>query len=487
MCEPSELPVHGDISSRATPLTFASLTNGLSIVWKRHAWPLLGIALLTVLIYAPVVRFEFLNWDDSWYIVRNDLIKSWDPAHLYGIATEHVARNFAPLTIFTFLVEHTLWGLWPGGYHATNVLIHLINGWLVFLLLRRLTDDEAAAWMVAALFVLHPVQVESVAWISSRKTVLSATFMLAGFLCWLKTDRTSRDEGWGNFWLILALLTKASAVVVPPIVVAFDILIARRKPVDSIVRQAIPAFLCVMSILVTMGAQTSIVGGVRSHIGNSKLWVIAIDSTLLWRYVAMLLVPWNLCVLYDPPTEGIVSFIALSLVTWGGLIALAWKFRERHPWPAFALACWLWLLFPMLNFFPITTLMNDRYLYLPCVPVFALAVVGIRRLANGWSLRWRQPLGVALCVLVLGLYAWSTLGYLPVWKGPLTLWSHARQQTPSLTVVQYQWALTLEELGYRSHAADALREALVTTNPDEIDRRRIHDVLTRLEPLRQTP
>ncbi len=97
-----------------------------------NLWPVLGLLTVTILVYAPVVNFGFLNWDDTWYIVRNDLIKSWNPVNLYRIATEPVARNFAPLTIGTFLVEHTLWGLWPGGYHLTNVFLHAINAVLVF-------------------------------------------------------------------------------------------------------------------------------------------------------------------------------------------------------------------------------------------------------------------------------------------------------------------------------------------------------------------
>ncbi|MCA8998974.1 MAG: hypothetical protein KDA80_18385 [Planctomycetaceae bacterium] len=459
--------------------------SGFARELADHRWPVIGLFVLTVAVYFPVASFDFLNWDDTWYIVRNDLIKSWHPVNLYRIATEPVARNFAPLTIGTFLVEHTLWGMWPGGYHVTNLLLHGINAILVFLLLRQLTSNDWVAWTAAALFALHPVQVETVAWVSSRKTLLSATFMLASLICWLKTDRTSRDEGWGILWLILALLSKAAAVVVPPIVVAYDVFIARKKPAESIPRQVVPMFLCVMLILVTMSAQTTIVGGVRSHIGNSKLWIIAIDSTLLWRYVAMLIWPVNLNVLYDPPTEGIALLIAASLISWGAIMGFAWKVRERFPWLAFGVATWLLLLFPVLNFFPITTLMNDRYLYLPCVPFFALAVGGASQLLHklrGRSASASTALATILSTALLAVAAWSTLGYLPVWKEPLLLWHHARQETPSLTVVHIQWAITLESLGHTEQAQAALETALAETDPDEGDRRRIQEMMDRLAP-----
>jgi hypothetical protein len=132
---------------------------------RSNIVPVVGLVLATLLIYAPAFRFSFLNWDDSWYILWNDFIKSWSPANLYGILTEPVARNYAPVTIAGFLIEHTLWGERPAGYHVTNVCLHALNAVLVFRLLQQLTRNDWLAWGVAALFVVHPVQVESVAWV----------------------------------------------------------------------------------------------------------------------------------------------------------------------------------------------------------------------------------------------------------------------------------------------------------------------------------
>ena len=103
-------------------------------------WPVLVI--LTLIAFWPSVWFDFVNWDDPAYIAHNDLIKSWSPSNLYGIATESVTRNYAPLTIFSFLIDHSIWGDNPCGFHATNVLLHLLNGILVLLLVRQLTDSR---------------------------------------------------------------------------------------------------------------------------------------------------------------------------------------------------------------------------------------------------------------------------------------------------------------------------------------------------------
>ncbi|QDT34446.1 hypothetical protein [Thalassoglobus polymorphus] len=460
--------------------------------WKRvwtqfrawlqlNLWPVLGLVAVTFLVYAPVVNFGFLNWDDTWYIVQNDLIKSWNPVNLYKIATEPVARNFAPLTIGTFLVEHTLWGLWPGGYHLTNVLLHAVNAVLVYSLVERISKNQLAAWGLAALFALHPLQVETVAWISSRKTLLSTTFMLAGLICWLRVERTSRHEGWGIIWLLLGLLSKASVVVVPPIVVAWDVLIGKKKFADSAAKQIIPMFFCVMLIFITMSAQTTIVGGVRSHIGASKLWIFAIDCTVLWRYVGMMFVPNDLCVLYDPETSGIAGWIALSVVSWIGLAGLAWKFHKRYSMTVFCFVSWILLLIPVLNLFPITTLMNDRYLYLPMVPFFCGVLLGAKEIWKSFQLPQlskRFAMAPLLsCVAIVSVYCWGTLTYLPVWSQPLTLWHYAKSETPTLTVVQIQWALTLQDLGETDDAREALKYALAHCNPDELDQKRIQRML----------
>lgn len=450
---------------------------------------MIGLVLLTVIVYAPVVWFDFVNWDDPWYIVNNEIIKSWHPANLYRVLTESVARNFAPLTIFTFLVEHTLWGLWPGGYHLGNLALHVVNALLVFALLRRLTGNELLAWTVAAVFALHPVQVESVAWISSRKTILSALFMLASFECWLQKERTARQEFWGILWLCLALLSKASSVVVPPIVVAYDVLVARKKLADSLPRQVVPVFLSLMLILLTMTAQTTIVGGVRGHIGLSKLEILAIDSTLLWRYVGMLLWPVNLAVLYDPPAKDILPLVVMATAAWSIVAVLLYRLRDRAPLVTFAGLTWLLLFVPVLNLFPLTTLMNDRYLYLPIVPFAAVVFAGLGAALKFIAGRVGNPslrsigtaarrAGVPASVVAVAACGALTLEQLDIWRNPVALWSHALQHTPSLPVVHIQWAITLQQQGEAEAALRTLHQLLEQGNPDAADRERISRMIS---------
>ncbi|MFG0333838.1 MAG: hypothetical protein ACF8TS_10790 [Maioricimonas sp. JB049] len=464
-------------------------TNVRAALWA-YRLPILLLGGLVALLYRPVVGYDFVTWDDPWYIVRNPHIQSWHPEHLWAIATEPIARNFAPLTIFTFLVEHTLWGLWPGGYHATNVLLHAMNAVLVFVLLRQVTGRAWIGWAAAVLFAVHPVQVESVAWISSRKTLLAAAFTLASLICWLKRERTGRDEAWGMLWLVLGLLCKVSTVVVPPIVFVFDVLVRRRDRGEAIVRQVVPAFFCAMFVLMTASAQFTYIGGIRGHFGMNKLQLLAVDAVILWKYIGMLIAPLNLAVLYDPPTDGIAVQMGVSIAGWLLVAWLAWRERERRPMVTFAAAAWLLLLLPMLNLFPLTTLMNDRYLYLPCIVFFAVAAVGMeavfqwavtrlsKRKLEAVSGIVPRTAGILLLIAIGGTYACLTTRQLPVWRDGASLWSHARDVTPSLTVVHIEWANVLHDRGRDEEACAVLVEALEQCRPDAADRERIRRKLS---------
>ena len=460
--------------------------------WLRaHAWAVIGILGAVAAVYWPTLGFEFLNWDDPWYVVNNPLIRSWHPANLWGIATEVVSRNYAPVTIFSFLVDHTVWGLWPGGYHLTNVLLHAINGVLVYALIQQLTNNRSAAWIAAALWAVHPVQVESVAWVSSRKGLLSATFLLASSLCWLRPDRSDRHERWALLWFVPALLSKAIAVVVPPIFLSYDMLVRRKSFADAASRQFVPGLLSLWLLVGTMHAQNTMLGGVRSHMELSKLEIVAVDAMILWRYVGVLFWPADLCVLYDPPTSGVAVPAALCALAWAAAVWLASRLRRRFPLLTVSLISWLLLFAPVLNFVPLTTLMNDRYLYLPSIPVFALGATALSRVASlarsrgstsggeriaaegpGWSSAWCCGM-----VVVVG-YALAASQYLSVWRDPMSLWTHAHQHVPQLAVVQIQRANTLQSLDRTDEAIHVLEAALVHCDPDEVDRRRIEEKLT---------
>lgn len=454
-----------------------------------HLRAVLGLLGLTFAIYWPVWQFGFLNWDDPWYVIENPLIRSWDFTNLYRIVSAPSVKNYAPLTTLSFLIDYTLWGDFAGGYHATNLLLHAVNAVLVYALLWQLSGSRGVSLLTAALFAIHPVQLESVAWISSRKGLLSATFLLASLRFWLKPNREPRDEGYGLLFLFLALLAKAIAVVVPAVVLTYDVWIARKKLSEAVTRQFFAGLLCVMFLLLTMSAQTTMYGGLRGHMALGKLHILAIDTVVLWRYIGMLIWPDSLCVLYDPATSGIAISVVAASLGWAAVIFIAYRTRDSLPWLLWGLLTAFVFLLPVLNLVPITTLMNDRYLYLPSIPLFALFASGLRCLPK-WAARRQADVGAAksqvtcaqfasivVTLVSVSGFALVSLTHLPVWRNPTTLWTHAEKHVGHLPVVQYQLADARFAAGDKAQAIARLERALQDPELDAGDRKRFRETL----------
>lgn len=465
---------------------------------RNQKVPIISLGLTVLISFGIAISFDFVNWDDPWYVIHNPLVKSWDPDNLQKIATQVVTRNYAPLTVFSFLVDHSLYGMWAGGYHLTNILLHLVNSILVFLLVTRLTQNRLIGWATAAVFAIHPVQVETVVWISSRKGLLSGAFILASLWYWLRKDRTLEQNTCGFLCFVFALLSKALAVIVPAIVFCFDYWVAKVPFREAVKRQIFPGCCALLLLVITMLAQTSELGGVRDHFGMSKLEILSVDTVIMSKYIQMLLWPETRSVLYDPPTSGISLNIIISFGVWLIAAVLFVRMGKRQPLILFAGATFVLLLIPVLNLFPITTLMNDRYLYLPCIPFFALLFSACLQLLELLRVRILKPLlspkpisgylvpGIfgVLVLFLLTRYSLLTERYLTIWKDGLSLWRYTSQQVPQLPVVQIQLANSYHSQGESERAIAIIKRALRDTNPDELDRQRMEQKIQEWERLK---
>jgi hypothetical protein len=469
--------------------------NFNDILKSQTTWLIASLLVVTGAVYWPVHSFEFVNWDDPWYVLKNEYIRSWHPSNLWDIATQVINRNYSPMIIFTLLIEHTLFGVEPAGYHVVNVLLHMLNTALVFVLISRLAKSQSVGWATAAFFAIHPVQLESVAWVSSIKGLVVGAFILAHLICVMRPERTPKQELWGLVFFALAIFSKALTVVVPAIVLLYDMLVCRKKFSDALTRQFIPGMLSVWILLITMGAQVSELGGLRDHMALSKLHILAVDSIILWNYVAMLLCPRQLSVLYNPATTGIATQVAVASLCWAVVGFACWRVRRSHPFVPLAAASFFLLLLPVLNLTPITTLMNDRYLYMPSIPFFGLVCFGVkwscervdasrapRRTARGEQLvtSGKQPvtggwIGIPLAATIPLIIA--TYEHLPVWQNDQALWENTMARTPDLPLVHIQYAWMLHNSGHREAAISRLRHTLAEMTPDELDRQRIKETL----------
>jgi len=388
--------------------------------------PLLLLLLLAFVVFREGMNHQFTNWDDGQYIVGNPLVHGFSSERVWMAFTHFHVFNYNPLHLISYMLDYELWGLKAGGFFLTSLLLHVCTGVLIYYLALHWLESPPAALAVAALFLVHPTRVESVAWLSERKDVLSGCFAAASLLAYarqLDAERIGlRRALFLASWLLflLALLSKTQLVTLPIILLSMDL--CRRRPFWHSLLWKVPFFIL-------SGVFSAIT--IRAHSGESAAGLDFPESLLgplsaLPRYLLHLLWPFGLSPYYDYPPgtfHGALP-VAAGLVLVLLLAACAWRsYRGQRVW--FLGIVWpLALLAPASGVFRINICLADRYLYLAIVgPVLALASVALR------SRRYRSILGVATAVLVV-LLAFETTTYLQAFQDSESLWSRVLEQDP---------------------------------------------------------
>ncbi len=422
-------------------------------------------------VFLPAVTHEFIRYDDPAYITENPHVTSglsW--ANVRWAFTSIEASNWHPLTWISHMADCQLFGLWAGGHHLTSVLLHALNTLLLFLALRRMTGAPWRSALVAALFGLHPLHVESVAWAAERKDVLSTTFwMLTLWVYAVRAERTrgaaatgggisgalsATPRGWGLYLLALGafalgLLSKPMLVTLPCVLLLLDFWPLRRwQESDAagrrgLVLEKLPFFaLSAVASAITVYAQHH--GGTVASVEDFSLPVRVGNALLSYlHYLGQCFVPANLCVFYpdfarQPPLWQVGLASALLAAVTG--LAVAWV--RRRP---YLLTGWLWFLGTLV---PVIGLIQvggqsraDRYTYVPLVGVFIMiawsADEALARLRAGRGLRWGLA-GALLATLVA-----LTSRQLSTWRNGTTLFRHAVAVTADNWVAHYNLFIAL--------------------------------------------
>lgn len=428
---------------------------------------LLLFAVLTV--YAQVFGFEFVSFDDGLYVTRNAQVQTglnlntvrWAFTTTYG-------GNWHPLTWLSHAMDVTLFGLRPGAHHAVNVALHAANTVLLFRILRRASGEELLSGVVALLFAIHPLHVESVAWVAERKDVLSTGFLLLGFHAWLRyRERPTMLR------YMAVLGAQCMSLMAKPMGVTFPILLllldfwplgrfdgARPRAVFREARATIPMFLVslafgVVAILAQHGS------GAVASAGEIPFPYRACNAALsVFQYLGATLWPLNLAAFYPHPAFGVSVPLATAAML--GIAGLTWAaVRLRRVCPAF-LVGWLWYLVTLA---PVLGLLQvggqgraDRYTYLPLVGIFLILAWSGRELLRRWTALQRPALvtGAGL-LLVLGLLAHHQVG---VWRTSETLWTHAAGAIPRNWFAYQSLGETWAKQGRAAEAAAAYRRVL---------------------------
>jgi tetratricopeptide (TPR) repeat protein len=453
--------------------------------WADALAPAL-IALATFIIFSGALRGGFLDWDDDIYLLANQHYRGLGWENLRWMFTTMLGGLYQPLCWLSFAFDHRLWGMDPFGYHLTNVLLHCANAVLFYGVALRLLPPAAAprpgvgpgrprlaAAVAALLFALHPLRVESVAWITERKDVLSGFFYLLTVYAYLRrhadqgpSARTWKAVSWAAF--ALALLAKGMVVTLPAALVILDIYPLRRLPGRvkawfsrehrGVWLEKLP-FLVPALLIALAGyaglqrAGTVIVESAAAH-GARAVFGLAF---YLWKT----LWPVHLCqYLSSGPIEPfawpyLLSGAAVGLITLGVILS-------HRRWPALS-AAWAYYavtLTPVLGLvsFGVQSV-ADRYSYLSCLPWPLLAAAGLSlawRRADVWG---RRLLCLATTAVLTGLSG-LTWGQVGVWRDSETFWKHTIALRPGTSLAHHKLGKALAGQGRTEEAIAQYREAL---------------------------
>jgi cytochrome c-type biogenesis protein CcmH/NrfG len=387
--------------------------------WLSRLGPSLALVLVTALTYAGSFDGDFVS-DDIRSIRDNPILRSLDGDHLERIFTGFDGANYMPLKVFSLALDYQLWGPEPWGFHLTNLLLHILTALLVHRILLRLELGAFTALSVALLWAVHPLQVESVAWISERKNVLSGLFFFAAFYVYLSFSEHGRGTAYlGMLGLyLLALLSKMNTLVLPAVCLAYEVSFRfrlRRRDVLA----SLPLFLLGAAVAAYNLAGSRVHGG--PYHGGSAIVTWLSSSVVVLRYLKNTLLPTDLNFYYDVPLRGSLLDppVLLSVLSLAGIaVATLWCIRRRQ-----RVAFWvLWFgitLAPMLNLIPFRALMQDRYMYLALLgPVVCLGM-GLSWAARTWLPRYVAAGLAAAAILGAGALSFQRV---EVFDNPVSLW-----------------------------------------------------------------
>jgi len=431
------------------------------------------LAIATVALYHPVFHYPFSNADDESYVTDNVHVKyGFDPDTVKWAFTTFHDANWHPLTWLSHAMDCHLYSLESGKHHRTNVILHTINALLLFWVLLQATGYVGRSAMVAALFALHPVNVESVVWISERKTLLSMLFFLLalGAYRWYVTR-----PRWDRYVLVaglyaLALMSKPQAITFPFVLLLWDYWPLRRMLPDEdcgalssrtfawLIWEKLPLFvLSAASAIVTVWAQRT--GGAMSGPLNTYPFLLRLENAVVSyvRYLAQAFWPSRLAFMY-PHSALAVWQVAGSLLLLAALTALV-IVGSRHRYLPVGWFWFLGTLVPMIGLVQVgAQAMADRYAYLPFIGLFIMVSWGVAELAEQWQLSFAWPALAGIAVLAaLTTMANRQIGY---WSDNVKLWAHTVQVTQGNWIAENNLGAALLRAGKPEEAILHFRSAL---------------------------
>jgi Flp pilus assembly protein TadD len=461
-----------------------------------------GLTIMTLAIYAQVIGHQFISLDDDLYIKENSMVnRGVTPAGIAWAFTTFYAANWHPLTWIAHMIDSQLFGMNAGGHLLVNALIHAANTLLVFWLLLRTTHARWPSALIAALFSLHPLHVESVAWAAERKDTLATFFGLLSLIAYTRyAEARSRSlYAWTAMTLALGLLAKPMLVTWPFVMLLLDYWPLRRFDITSrrevatriwrLVREKLPLFaIVIVSAVITSVAQ--------SHGGTVRTFVdvpigLRLSNALVSyaKYLLLTFWPHNLAVYYPFDLTGIPAWqIIGALFLLIGITALCIFQAKTRP---YFIVGWFWFVGTLVPVIGIVQVggqtMADRYSYIPSIGLFIALVFGLADAVAGIGDAGRprevhpdrdhrsrlqlSPKAFVVATItgaVLLVLATLTNAQIHRWRDSVTLFQHTLAVTPPNLIVEHNLGLVLGRSGSYDEAAAHFEKAL-QIKPDFYD------------------
>ena len=456
---------------------------------------------VTLAAFWPTIHNDFVSYDDRDYVTENPHVLgglTWANAG-WAFRTGH-AGNWHPLTWLSHIVDGQLYGLKPGGHHLTSLLLHAVNAVLLLLLLQRLTGAFWCSAWVAALFALHPMHVESVAWVAERKDVLSGFFFMLTLLAYARYAEQSKVQSLGAeiqgpdagvqspeadlsritdhgsrsmlhatryyalslLFFALGLMSKPMLVTLPAVLLLLDFW-PRRRLQSSTVWRLVGEKIPFLALSVASGVVTFLVqqgaGAVSSLEALPLEFRIANALISYVRYAAKMIWPVQLAVIYPLPADWAAGWVVGAVLVLAGLSVLALYRVRRAPYLAFGWCWYLVMLVPVIGLVQVgQQAMADRYSYLPLVGLFVAIVWSAAEIPARWpGTRGWLAVCAAAMVLVCAVLTWNQTGH---WRNSATLFEHAIAVTRDNAIAQNNLGVTLLDAGNLASAEGHFAEAV---------------------------
>ena len=388
-----------------------------------------GLIVLTLALYHGSLELGFLNLDDPTYVENNRWIREVSAGNVGRILKEPYFANYSPLHILSYMLDYRLAGPDAHGFHLSSVLWAGVVAGFVYLLGVTLLGRWPVALAAAVVFAVHPAHVEAIVWTSSRKDLVAAAFALPATIAYLRYRGGGRRRwawyGASLVLFVLAIAGKLSVVVLPAILLGFDVVARRRLP--GILFDKLPyGVVAVPFVLMTMGAQPSTRHApdlyVLAHSFVHNLWLL----TGTGEYTMLRPRPEPAGVAWQALT--VIAAIVLSAVP----LLLLWR---RGPGPVPALLCWVLLALAPAQVLSFVHPVTDRYLFFPSVAVALLLAWASGAVATRWP--GKRPVAVVAVLLVASYCTYRTVAYIGEWRDPRSVWFGAAERSGDVTTRQY--------------------------------------------------